>query len=239
MAGLLTKRRELFRTINPDSINSLAGWWSATRTTHVNGVVNSVLDISGNAIHMNVASGSPTLVDSGYNGRPVINFTQSPAQYIETVTRSAETFFGPNRNSVTIFALWKYTAGTISYRLYDAANNNNRVDRILSSNTTNIWGGNSYTVPNYTGSTAFRLQVQRFDGDSGRYDAWDGLTKVASQTDFTGRSMAASNNYKFRVGNEAAAADAQFAEGGVYSRAIADNEVEWLARGILTYWGAL
>jgi hypothetical protein len=238
MAGLLTKRREIFRTINPDSINSLAGWWSAMKTTHVNGVVNSVLDISGNAIHMNIVSGSPTLIDSGLNGRPVVNFTASPAQYIETGTRSAEAFFGANRNSVTIFALWKYTAGTIAYRLYDNSNNN-RVDRVLSSNTTNIWNGSSYTVPNYSSSTAFRLQIQRFDGDSGRYDAWDGLTKVASQIDFTGRSMASSNNYKFRFGNEAAAADEQFAEGGVYSRAIADNEVEWLARGLLKSWGML
>lgn len=222
----------------------VAGWWSAMNAVTSGSNIASVRDASAFVRNMTVSFNSPTLTGSTLGGLPVVNLTQSPAQYLETPTYSAEAFFGPNRNTITAFCLWQWGTGTISFRSPYDGSNSNRLDRSGSNNSlTAVFSGTSYPTPNHTVTNAWQMPIIRFDGATGRYDAWvgtqSGLAKTATQTNFTGLSMASSNNYKMRIGNEAANASGLFAEWAILNRAISDFDVFAIYVDVMHRWRLL
>lgn len=227
---------------NPNSIPGLAAWGDASDASSItlDGSNNaSVIANKGSLTNWSqgVVLSRPSYIIGAQNGLNAIRVNASGPTFIANASNSsAESWFGASRNACTQFVVWKYTSGTISYRVYDGSDNN-RLVRIQSHAASTTWNTSVYNPTNYATSTGWRIQTVRYDGANSKHDSWVGLTKVATQTNFTGLAMASSSNYRWDLGSPAVAVDGDFGEWLHYNVALTDQQVTDVITYLLTKWG--
>lgn len=227
----------------PNSIPGLAAWMDASDVSTVtldgSNNVSAILDKSGNSRNWSQATvlQRPNYITAAQNGLNAIRVTNGGPLWIGNSSSSAESYFGAGRNICTQFVVWKYTAQAISHRVYDGSDNN-RLVRINSHAASTTWNTSAYNPTSYATSTSWRIQTVRYDGPNSKHDSWVGSTKVATQTNFTGFSMATSNNYRWDFGSSIVGADADFGEAIHYNVALSDSDVALLIAYLAAKWGA-
>jgi hypothetical protein len=239
--GLSTRSVSVTRpAFSPDMIAGLALWLDAADASTI--TVDNTTNVSewrekssnGRHLSQSTPSSRPAYNLAQYNGRASVN--HDPNESMTSTLTSAESFFGPGRNTITIFEAFRYASGgPITSRIFDGTDSN-RVDRQSSFANTLTWSGTGYSTNNASASTSFRVMVRRFDGNAGTYLQRVDGTLVQSAANFTGYAMGSSNNYRVRLGNEVVGSAADFGEFLVFNRALTDTELGLIENYLRAKW---
>lgn len=223
---------------NPKSISGLALWLDTadTPTVQVDGsnFVTGFSDKSGFGRNLTPNANRMTYVPNAYNGYGTIR-CNGDNQLLQTPVLSVDTFFGSGRNTISIFAVWKYTPGgsAIAWRA-GTTSNNDRIVAFTSNSFTLVWNTVSFNIIPIPSTSNLYILGLVFDGINSKQITYYGNSSQTAEQSFN-LSMS-SADIRFYMGNEVVAAWSDMCEFCIYNRALPVGEVNSLRSYFSSKW---